>query len=339
MRYENVCIEGLAHAVPDEIITSVSLEQQIEVVYKALDIQLGLIENLVGVKERRWWPEEMAFSDGSTVAGKKLLEQLDMSPDEPQVLVNTSVCRDYIEPATASIIHHKLGLSPHCRNFDVGNACLAFLDGMSVVADMIELGHIHTGMVVAGECSREISNAIIELLLEGAPSKKLFYTSMGALTIGSGAVAMILRHKDKSATGKRLIGGYAYSRTEHHNLCVGQRKWGRLYAKEMLMAGLEPLLKTWQGFVKEFGWNAENIDRFFTHQVSKAHRMLGAQTIGVAMDGKDWPTLDRFGNVGPVSAPMSMSMALEEGFVNDGDKICLIGIGSGINSTMMAIQW
>jgi 3-oxoacyl-[acyl-carrier-protein] synthase III len=339
LRYKNVCIEGLAHALPDEIVTSDWIEQQIGSVYKALDIQFGLIENLVGVKERRWWPEETDFSDAATIAGKRVLEKLEMSPEEPQVLVNTSVCHDYIEPATASIIHHKIGLGKHCRNFDVGNACLAFLDGMSIVADMIEIGHIDTGMVIAGECCREINNAIIELLLKEAPSKRLFYESMGALTLGSGAVAMILRHKDKSATGKRLLGGYSFARTEHHNLCVGQRRWGRLNAKEMLMAGLEPLVKTWHGFVEEFGWNGETIDRYFTHQVSNAHRMLGSQTIGVSLDGKDWPTLDWLGNIGPVSAPICMSMALEEDFVQDGDKVCLLGMGSGINAMMMAIQW
>ena len=52
-------------------------------------------------------------------------------------------CRDY-EPSTASIVHHKLGMSSACKNFDLGNACLAFLNAMDLVGGMIERGEIET---------------------------------------------------------------------------------------------------------------------------------------------------------------------------------------------------
>jgi 3-oxoacyl-[acyl-carrier-protein] synthase-3 len=339
LRYENVCIEGLGHGIPEQIVTSAELEKRVESIYKALSIEPGLLENLVGVRERRWWPADYDYSDMSVVAGQKVLENTGIDKSEIQVLINTSICRDYIEPATASIIHHKLGLSPSCFSFDMGNACLAFINGIGVVANMIELGQIDTGMVVAGECAREINEAIIDELLSNEPDFKLFYQTMGALSIGGGSVAMILRSREKSATGKRVLSGYSYCDTQHHNLCVGQRKWGRLQAKEMLLAGLHCLKQCWEGFLETSGWTDADIDRYFTHQVSNAHRSLGSQTIGINMDGRDYWTLDRLGNIGPVSAPICMSMALEEGFLKDGDKVCLLGMGSGINATMMAVQW
>lgn len=339
MHYKKVCIEGLGHALPDQVVTSAELEERVSSIYKALNIQPGLLENLVGVKERRWWPEDYNYSDMSAEAGKKAIENTGVDKSEIQVLINTSICRDYIEPATASIIHHKLGLSPTCFSFDMGNACLAFINGISVVANMIELGQIDTGMVVAGECAREINEAIIDELLSNEPDFKLFYQTMGALTIGGGSVAMILRSREKSSTKKPVLAGYSYCDTQHHNLCVGQRKWGRLQAKEMLLAGLHCLTQCWEGFQKASGWTDKDIDKYFTHQVSNAHRSLGSQTIGINMDGRDYWTLDRLGNIGPVSAPICMSMALEEGFLKDGDKVCLLGMGSGINATMLSIQW
>ena len=76
------------------------------------------------------------------------------------ILLNTSVCRDYIEPSVACLVHGNLGLSPECMNFDVGNACLAFLNGMEIIGNMIERGQVDYGIVVDGEGSRfEIGRA------------------------------------------------------------------------------------------------------------------------------------------------------------------------------------
>jgi hypothetical protein len=55
MLYGNVCIEGIGHAIPDEIITTSWLEEQITPVFKKLELDFGLIERNVGVTQRRWW--------------------------------------------------------------------------------------------------------------------------------------------------------------------------------------------------------------------------------------------------------------------------------------------
>ena len=67
------------------------------------------------------------------------------------LLVNTSVSRDYLEPSTASIVSGNLGLADDCQNFDVANACLAFLNGMDIAGRMIERGEIEYALVVDGE--------------------------------------------------------------------------------------------------------------------------------------------------------------------------------------------
>ena len=45
-------------------------------------------------------------------------------------LVHGSVCRDFLEPATACGVHHGLGLPDRCAVYDVSNACLGLLNGM-----------------------------------------------------------------------------------------------------------------------------------------------------------------------------------------------------------------
>jgi acyl-CoA:acyl-CoA alkyltransferase len=338
MLYDNVCIEGLGYIIPDEVITSAWIEERIAPVYEALGMQVGFLEQISGVQERRWFEEGVEFSDASAMAAEKALAAAGVDRSEIQIVVNTSVCRDYVEPSTACIVHHKLGLQPTALNFDVGNACLGFLDGITVVANMIELGQIDTGLVVAGECSREVTLATIERLLREPPSIQLCSETMVAFTFGSGGAAMILRHKAKSAKGKRLLGGYTYTSTEHHALCVGQRTWLKIQAKKMLKAGVHPLAKAWEGFQHELKWDVSMIDRIFTHQVSATHRAIGADVLGISLE-KDYPTLSWLGNIGAVSSPLCLAKGFEDGVLTDGDRVCLMGMGSGINCTFMGIQW
>ena len=79
-------------------------------------------------------------------------------------LIHGSVCRDFLEPATACRVHHGLELPGECMIYDVSNACLGLLNGMIQVASMIELGQIRAGVVVGTECGRELVENTIELL-------------------------------------------------------------------------------------------------------------------------------------------------------------------------------
>jgi acyl-CoA:acyl-CoA alkyltransferase len=338
MLYKNVCIEGLGYVLPEKVIESTWIEEQIAPVYAALGLPTGFLEQMSGVKERRWWDEGVAFSDASAMAGERAIADAGVDKNEIGIVVHTSVCRDWIEPSTACIVHHKLGLGPHALNFDVGSACLGFLEGMKVVANMIELRQIGAGIVTAGENSREIIMATIDRMLKTPPSLEFCSEVMAALTFGSGGVAMVLTDASRSLRKKRLLGSYSYASTEHHDLCVGQRTWGRIRPKEMLQAGLHPLGMAWEGFLKEMQWDVDIIDRIFTHQVSKSHRKQGQKVLGISLE-KDFPTLAELGNIGSVSAPLCLAMGVEAGVVKDGDRICLMGMGSGINCNFMAIQW
>ena len=338
MLYKNVCIEGFGYVIPDHVVTSDWIEEQLSSIYDALGVPRGRIEQLTKIKERRWWDEGVSFSDGAAMAAEKVLENTGIDRNEVQFLVNTSVCRDYIEPATSTIVHHKVGLPPTAMNFDIVNACLGFLNGMVVVANMIELGYIDTGMVVSAEGVREGQLRTIERLLSKPPDVQSFRENLATFTLGSGAVAMILRHKSKSKTGKRLLGGASYSQTQHHKLCVAQPTWMRTDSTPLLHEGLKVIYAAWKLFKEEMGWDSDMVDKVFTHQVSEKQRIMGLETIDLYR-GIDYPTLIEYGNIASVSAPFSMAKAYDDGFLQDGDKVCLIGVGSGINSIILGIQW
>ena len=140
MRYENVCLESLGYALPDEIITSDEIERRLAPLYQRLRLPEGRLELMSGIRERRLWPTGMRPSEQSIVSGRMAMATAGIDRREIGCLIHGSVCRDYLEPATACGVHHALGLPEACQVFDVSNACLGIFNGMVLVANMIELG-------------------------------------------------------------------------------------------------------------------------------------------------------------------------------------------------------
>jgi len=338
MQYQHVCVEGMGYYIPDHVVTSDWIEDQLEPLYEALEIPKGRIERLTKIRERRWFDEGVTFSDAATWAAEKALDDAGIDRDEVQFLVNTSVCRDYIEPSTATIVHANLGLPGTAANFDLSNACLGFLNGMTVAANMIELGQIDTALVVSAEGVREGQLHTIERLLAGPPDMMAFRENLASFTLGSGSMAMVLTHARKSKTGKRLLGGYTYAQTQHNGLCVAQPTWMRTDSSKLLREGLRVIASAWKGFQKELGWTNDMVDRLFTHQVSEKQRIMGIEMLGLPQ-GIDYPTLIDLGNIASVSCPLCMAMARDEGFLQDGHRVAMIGVGSGINSIVLGLQW
>jgi 3-oxoacyl-[acyl-carrier-protein] synthase-3 len=328
----------MGYFVPDHVVTSDWIEEQLASIYQALDVPLGRLEQLTKIKERRWFDEGVQFSDAATWAAEKALADAGVDRDEIGFLVNTSVCRDYIEPATAVIVHSNLGLPATAGNFDLSNACLGFLNGMVVAANMIELGQIESALVVSAEGVREGQLATIERLLSNPPDMMAFRANLATFTLGSGSVAMVLTHRSRSRTGKRLIGGSTYAQTQHHGLCVAQPTWMHTDSTTLLKEGLKVIAAAWKGFQQELGWTNEMVERVFTHQVSEKQRVLGLQLLGLP-EGLDYPTLIELGNIASVSCPLSMAIARDKGFLQDGQRVAMIGVGSGINSIILGVEW
>jgi len=347
-RYEHVRLESFGYALPEEVVTSAALECELAPVYERFGLHEGRLELMTGIRERRFWDEGSLPSDGSTRAGRAALEKSGVSPDEVEVLFHTSVSRDFLEPATASVVHHNLHLPAKSLMYDISNACLGFLNGMINLANMIELGQVRRGLIVAGESSRQLVRTTIEQLL-GHPklTKQDLKAAFASLTIGSGAVALVMAHESVAKTDHQLVGGVVRCATEHNHLCRGSADTGFRGAAQITMqTDSEMLLEdgcrlakdTWAEFVGDTGWRPEMIDRAVCHQVGAAHRDQFCQIIQ-RDPARDFSTFEFLGNVGSVSLPLTMAMGVEKEPPPAGSKVALLGIGSGLSCVMLAVRW
>ncbi|MCB1600078.1 MAG: 3-oxoacyl-ACP synthase III, partial [Xanthomonadales bacterium] len=258
--------------------------------------------------------------------------------DKVGILVNTSVCRDFLEPSTASIVAGKLGLPEQCRNFDVGNACLAFLNGMDIAAHMIERGDIEYALIVDGECSRYITEKTIERLSHPSVTPEQFRDEFASLTLGSGGVAMLLANADLYPDGHRYLGSVSRSATQFSKLCAGNIDRMVTDTKTLLIEGLKLAGKTFGAARQMFGWAVGEIDEFVIHQVSRVHTEELVKLLGI--DPRKVLTIfPEFGNIGPASLPTALSKLKDTGRLVKGKRVALLGIGSGLNCSMAEVVW
>lgn len=344
MHYSKVCLHTFAYVLPPRVLTSAAIEERLSPLYERLKLPAGRLQLMSGIRERRLWEEGTRPSQAAAYAAEEALKKADVSPDSIECLIFTSVSRDMMEPATASFVHHRLGLSQDCLIFDISNACLGFLDGMVMLANMIELGQVRNGLVVAGETAEElIESTLSALLADQGLTRKKIKPAFASLTIGSGAVALYICRLLPQMEGPRLVKGAWKANTRHSNLCQGAQSGGATTlmdtnSEELLRRGVETAHRTWQDFSSVPGWNVDTIDRFFCHQVGTAHARLLFTTLGLDLN-KNFETLETHGNVGSVSAPLTMAMAIEQGYFGPGEKAAMLGIGSGINCLMLGIEW
>ncbi len=338
MKFNNVVIHSLAAVDAPIRVTSAELEKQLEPAFKRLGIRNNLLENVTGIGARRFWEEGTMPSDAATLAAEKVIEKSGVSRDKINIVINTSVCRDYLEPSTACIVHGKLGLSDHCMNFDLGNACLAFLNGMDVAARMLERGEIDYALVVDGESSRPITQATIKRLLGKDVTKQQFRAEFASLTLGSGGVAMILSRKEISPDGHAYLGSVSRAATQFSDLCHGQMDCMVTNTKVLLTEGLKLAAATFQVAKNAFNWVPAELDQIVIHQVSKVHTEALVKLLDLDIN-KVHAIYPELGNIGPAAVPIALAKAEELGKLKKGDRVALLGIGSGLNCSMAEVVW
>lgn len=336
---DKVVIEAIAYELAPHRITSAEIEEQLAETMRRLSMPKGMLEGLTGIRERRFWGPKVTPSTAATLAAQKLLAQVDVDPGQIGCLINTSVSKDYVEPSVACLVHGNLGLSPHCLNYDISNACLGFLNGMNNIALMIEAGLIQYGLVVSGENSREVVEATIQALQRPDVSMETFTRNFATLTLGSGAVAALLTHRDKARSGHPINGSVSLADTTHNRLCAGQRDYMHTDAHALMVAGVELALQTWQLAAESLDrWSDETIDLYAPHQVSRRNTHALCQALGLTLEKfhLNFPTL---GNIGSAALPITLAMADEAGRLHPGSHVALMGIGSGLNCSMMSVTW
>ncbi len=246
LTHRNVGVLAVEAVDAPEVVTSAWIDDQLAETYERTGLKPGTLTDLAGIEERRWWPEGVTFDEAAAMAGRAALDAAGIDPQRVGMLISTSVCKHHLEPSVACAVHHRLQLAPSCLNFDVGNACLGFINGMQIAAAAIDAGPIDYALIVDGEGSRYTQETTIDRLQQPTTEAADVFAEFASLTLGSGAAAAVLCRFDEHPEAHRLVGGIARSGTQHHELCVGDLDRMTTDTHGLLVAGLDLAEAAWK---------------------------------------------------------------------------------------------
>jgi len=348
MQYNNVFVESLGYTLPEQVLTTADLEKRLDPVYQRLSLPAGRLELMTGITERRFWQLGTLPGDKSIESGQQAIAAADFDVNKIGMLIHGSVCRDHLEPATACRVHHALGLPSESTIYDVSNACLGQLNGIILAANAIELGQMDAALVVGTEDSRPLVENTIESLNSGSHwTRKTIKMAVASLTIGSASSAILLTNDANSSTRNRLCTATAHANTQHHTLCQSgkdeavadnMKPFMHTDSETLMARGIETGVSTFARFLDESSWTRSDIDKTVCHQVGAGHRKLMLESLGLLPE-MDATTFQWLGNTGSAALPVTWAIAAKENQIESGDKLALLGIGSGINCIMLGLEW
>lgn len=337
IRHQNSALLSVTRVEADEVVPSSYFDDRLKDTYRRLKMPKGLLERLAGISERRYWSEGDSFDQGATRAARAALEEAGVPAEKIGLLVNTSVTRDNFEPAVAVGIHEALGLPRSALNFDMTNACLGFVNGITVASSMIDAGAIDYALIVCGEDPSPWHEVALQMLDSPDSTREQVLTQFATMTLGSGAAAAVIGRADRHPEGHRILGSVSRAGTEHKDLCIGGDAGQGMStdATGLLKHGLRLVTDAWEEAQRE-GWDWSDMDSYVTHQISTSHTNAIIDAVGIDRD-RIPVTFPYWGNVAAAALPMTLALQAET--LQPGQRVLCMGVGSGLNTALMEIAW
>lgn len=326
-------ITAVSSYIPSHKVSSQEVEERINQQQRL--IASGSLEKLFGVKNRHYAGSGEQCSDLAASAAKKILATVD--PASIDCLIYASACGDLIEPATANIVQHKLGM--RCPAFDVKNACNSFMNGIQVATSFIQSGVYRKVLVVAGEIlhhSIQFNN----------PSRESLLKRLASFSLGDAGAAMLLEPSADDSGIEFLQfqtmgqfwelctvpgGGSMHPHDTDKNYFEGRTS----ELQEVFKRARGPMF---DACFQQEGWTKADIDHVFLHQVSLQSTEAIAADLGFPLH-KVYQSIPQYGNTGAASIPLCMSLAVEEGRIRKGDKVVTVGLAAGISLSILLFRW
>ena len=333
--HSNVALLGIAEAIAPIEVSSASFDQRLSATLERLRLPKELLQRVAGVHTRRNWRNPTDYVEGAAEAARTAIEQAGIDPGRIGLMINASVSREGLEPSVASAVHDRIGLGTNAMNFDIANACLGFVNGITVAASMIDAGQIDYALIVAGEDMSRVQEATVARLQRDGITREDYLNEFATLTLGSGAAAAVIGRADLHPEGHRIRGGVTRAATWNHALCVGDYDGMFTNTRGLLDNGMELITASWTE-AHSSGWDWQGMDHYIPHQVSKTHVKALTDATGIDPDRviRTYPDL---GNVGPASLPITL--ARQAPLMQPGDRVLCLGVGSGLNTAMLEITW
>lgn len=326
--FHDIGISAISACVPSKVLRSEDLD------YFLSEEDIKKVVQNIGIKERRIADEDVCSSDLCFQAAQRLIKENDIPLDTIDVLIFVSQTSDYIQPATAPHLQHRLGLSKDTIAFDVNLACSGYVYGLSTAFAYANIPNIRRVLLLVGETMSKIVSSYDKV------STPLFGDAGTATLIEKGNYgdSLFSLHSDGSGLDVMMVpfGGFRFPSSVDSLQEVVDGEGNRRTAEQFRMDGMavfnfgmreEP--RDIKLLLQEAGVDLDNLDLLIYHQANKF--MTDFFTRWLKFDKTKTPySIQKFGNTSSASIPLTIVTELANGY-SKRSRTVLSGFGAGLS--------
>ena len=330
-------IAAIEYALPDHCLTNEELDRLHP------EWSIHQVAKRTGVLSRFISGEDETALDLAVTACERLFERGEAARQDIGAVIFCTQSPDYIMPANAPLLQHRLGLSTSIPAFDYNLACSGFIYGLFLGKVMIESDQADNILLVTSETYSKYINP-------GDRSTMALF--------GDGAAVTLLRkgHKGLSefvfgtdgSGGDRFIvpaGGAKIPRSEKTS-AVSVDASGNIRTPENIYMDGPGVLSFFkkqipisvQELFKKTGYSASDISLYVFHQASALALDYLEKSLRIPQR-KMYRNLSRIGNTVSASIPIAIRDAQIEGLVTPESRLLLVGFGVGYSWGACVLDW
>lgn len=334
-KFKNIKISAVAGAVPKTLVKSTDFNEKFgaESVEKFME--------MTGVKEHRATGPNQTASDLGYAAAKKIMEEKNIDPNEIGAIVFGAHSTDYRRPATACVLHKRLGLSKECVAFDISLGCSAFVYSVLTIASIMQSSDIQKALVIVGETMTKMVN-------EDDKSAAMLFGD------GGGAALLEKTEEDTGISGllrsdgngyKAIIapaGGFRNMNASNEKMIWADGNPRTLYNTNMngtdvFSFTITDVPKAIKDFLKKTETTVDDYDCYAMHQANQfIHKQLCKK---LKADSQKMPLcLDRYGNTSAPAIPLTLCDAYAANTESQKLNVLMCGFGVGLSWGVLSAQ-
>lgn len=352
--------------VPDFVVTNDMLAQ-------VMDTSDEWIVQRTGIKERRMIPDtykmlqrlaqasdkeaflrdvyergvdgnidaEMSTADLALAAAEVALKQANMTADDLDLIIQTSVVSDYVFPGTACVLAEKLGLTS-TPTFSLNQGCAGFIYALSMADQYIKTGTYKTILVLGAE----LLSPLFHYNNRGRDMSVLFADGAGAVIIvpaapdePSGILSHHL-HTDGTLLSKLYhegFGGTTFPPMVKKKI-DDDRTRPRMEGRAVFVQAVRRFREVIHECLEANQLQIEDVDHFLFHQANRRIIESIAQTLKIPAE-KAYINIEKYGNTSAASVPILLHEVHKEGRLTRGDLCLLVAFGTGFNWGATLLRW
>lgn len=296
------------------------------------DWDIPKILDKTGIITRHISAQDETAVDLAYAAGIKLLN-LSVNPEQIDLLILVTQSPDYVLPTSACILQDRLGLPKNCMAFDINLGCSGFVYALSIAGGLIESGVAKKGIIL---CSDTYTKYIAK---DDRTCRPIF---------SDGAAAVFVERSEVDTIGPFVFGtdGSGYDRLivkeggardlcpaigHPHGTIEMQGSSVLLFTMSVVPASINKLLKN-------ASMTLDDVDLVVFHQASKL--VIDNLTQRLSLDTKKvFTNYASIGNTVSATIPIALKDADNQGRLQNGDNVLLVGFGVGLSWGTTLIRW